>query len=227
LVGVQRQYRDPRRTTQWLRWLLIATALIYLISGISNLAQWHVFAAVRDGSIPSEIAMRIVLESIELRYGLLGALRSLVIVGTMTLFVTWTYRTNGNIHALGGQGIQFTPRWAVAWYLVPIANLWMPYQVMSEIWRLSRDPVGPQSDTTSRLLAWWWFCWLAFLIGGSIQLRWSTPMHGLEEIISAEPLSIASSAFGIIAAGLALALIKRICALQVLAADRSLSAVFA
>jgi hypothetical protein len=227
LVGVQRQYRDPRRTTQWLRWLLIATALIYLISGISNLAQWHVFAAVRDGSIPSEIAMRIVLESIELRYGLLGALRSLVIVGTMTLFVTWTYRTNGNIHALGGQGIQFTPRWAVAWYLVPIANLWMPYQVMSEIWRVSRDPTAPPSEMTSRLLQWWWLCWLALLIAGSIHLRWSIPAHGLEEVFSAEPLSIAFSMLAIISVGLAFVLIKRICALQVLAADRSLSAVFA
>jgi hypothetical protein len=142
-------------------------------------------------------------------------------------FHGWTYRASANIHALGGQGIRFTPSWAVAWYWIPIANLWMPYQVMSEIWRLSRNPVEPQSDATSRLLAWWWFCWLAFLIGGSFQLRWSTPMHGLEEVISAEPLSIASSVFGIITAGLALALIKRICALQVLAADRSLSAVFA
>jgi hypothetical protein len=213
--------------TQWLRWLLIATALVYLISGLSNLAQWHVFAALRDGSEPSEIAMTVVLETIVLRHGLLGALRGLVIVGTITLFVIWTYRASSNIHALGGQDIRFTPDWAAAWYLVPIANLWMPYQVMSEIWRVSRSPIGPRSETSSRLLQWWWFCWLALLIAGSIHLRWSIPAHGLEEVFSAEPLSIASSVLAIISVGLALALVKRICAFQVLAADRSLSAVFA
>jgi hypothetical protein len=213
--------------TQWLRWLLIATALVYLISGFSKLAQWHVFAAIRDGREPSEIAMTIVLESIVLRYGLVGTLMSLVISGTITLFMFWTYRVSANIHALGGQGLRFTPGWAVAWYWVPIANFWMPYQVMSEIWRVSGNPIGPQSDSTSRLLPSWWFCWLGFLIAGSFQLRWSTPMHGLEEVVSAEPLSIASSVLAVITAGLALVLIKRICAFQVLATERSLSAVFA
>lgn len=227
LVGVQRQYRDPRVMTQWLRWLLIATALVYLISGLSKLAQWHVFAALRDGNDPSELAMTIVLEAIVLRHGLLGTLMSLVIIGTVTLFMIWTYRASSNIHALGGQGIRFTPGWAVAWYLVPIANLWMPYQVMSEIWRFSRNPFGPRLETTSRLLQWRWLCWLSFLIGGSIHLRWAVPAHGLEEVFSAEPLSIAASVFAIISAGLALVLVKRICSLQVLAADRSLSAVFA
>jgi hypothetical protein len=213
--------------TQWLRWLLIATALVYLIFGLSKLAQWHVFAALHDRREPSEFAMTIVLESIVLRHGLLGMLMSLVISGTIVLFMIWTYRASSNIHALGGRGIRFTPGWAVAWYLVPIANLWMPYQVMSEIWRISRNPIGPRSETTGRLLPSWWFCWLALLIGGSIQLRWSIPMHGLEEVISAEPLSIAASVLAIMTAGLALTLIKRICAFQVLAADRSLSAVFA
>jgi hypothetical protein len=213
--------------TQWLRWLLIATALAYLIFGLSKLAQWHVFAALRDGNEPSEIAMTIVLQSIVLRYGLPGTLMSLVITGTIALFMIWTYRASANIHALGAQGFRFTPGWAVAWYWVPIANLWMPYHVMREIWRFSRNPVGPQPDTTSRLLPWWWFCWLAVVIGGSVQLRWSAPMHGLEEVISAEPLSIAASVLAIITAGLAMALINRICALQVLAAERSLSAVFA
>jgi hypothetical protein len=213
--------------TQWLGWLLIATALIYLVLGLFKVAQWHVFAAMRDGRESSEIAMTIVLGSIGLLYGLPGTLMTLVIIGTIALFMIWTYRATANIHALGGQGIRFTPGWAVAWYWVPIANLWMPYQVMSEIWRYSRNPVGTQPDTTSRLLTWWWLCWVAFLIGGSIQLRWAIPMHGLDEVISAEPLSIASYVLAIIMAALAMALIKRICALQVLSADRSLSAVFA
>lgn len=213
--------------TQWLRGLLIASALVYLIFGLSKLAQWHVFAAMRDGREPPEIAMTIVLQSIVLRYGFPGTLMTLVIIGTITLFMIWTYRASANIHALGGQGIRFTPGWAVAWYWIPIANLWMPYQVMREIWRYSGSPIGPRPDTTSRLLTWWWICWVAFFIAGSTQVRWSIPMHGLEEVISAEPVSIASSVLAIVMAGLAMAMIKRICALQVLAADRSLSTIFA
>ncbi len=223
MVGVQRQYRDPRQVTQWLCGLLIATAFVCVISGLSRLADWHVYVAMNDETEPSEIAT-IVHESM-LRYSRLAALMNLVVAGTIVLFVNWTHLANSNIHALGGQSIRFTPVWAVGWYLVPIANVWMPYQVMSEIWRISRNSMDARSETTSRLLQWWWFCWLAYSVGGN--LHWFIPVHGLEAVVLSRLLSIVSLVFALVSAGVALVLIKRICAFQVRAADRLLSAVFA
>jgi hypothetical protein len=211
--------------TQWLRWLLIATALVCVVFGLFRLAEWHVYVAIRDGTEPPAIAA-MVDESV-MRHGRLVALMNVVISGTIVLLVTWTHRASANIHALGGRGIRFSPSWAVGWYLVPIANLWMPYRVMTEIWRVSRDLIDTRSEPGSRLLRWWWFSWLAHLIVGN--LHWLTPadVDGLEAIILSELLGIASLVLAIVSVGLALVLVERICVFQVHAADRLVSAVFA
>ena len=54
------------------------------------------------------------------------------------LFCLFMPRANRNARAFGSS-MSISPGWAAGWFFVPIANLWMPYQAMKEIWQGS-DP---------------------------------------------------------------------------------------
>ena len=79
----------------------------------------------------------------------------LVIIAGIT-FLRWTYRSNTNLRALSGESMRFTPGWSVGWHFIPIANLWKPYQVMKEIWKVSHKG----ASTTHSVVGWWWALWI-------------------------------------------------------------------
>jgi hypothetical protein len=90
---------------------------------------------------------------------------------TSVLFLAWFRRSYDNLAALGGRELQFTPSWAVGWWFIPIACLWMPYRVAHEIWKAS-DPLAARTTTAqsrrqigaSDLVRVWWAAWLASLL---------------------------------------------------------------
>lgn len=225
MAGEQRQYRDPRRLTQWLCWLLIACILIFFLTGFNALVQALVIGAIRDGSIPSRPVMVIATEANALRRGTFDDVAALVLLSTVILWLTWIYRMCANAHALGGHGLRFTPGWAVGWYLVPIANLWAPYQTMSEIWRASKNPTRWQQETADKRMLWWWLTWLACTIVGSIHVDGPPAGYGL--LILSEQLTVVFSLLGVVSTILAFLVVRQIGAFQAEAANRSLSAVFA
>lgn len=51
------------------------------------------------------------------------------------VFLTWWHRTYSNILAFGALDVSTSPGWAVASFFIPIANLFRPPQILSEIWR--------------------------------------------------------------------------------------------
>lgn len=222
-----RVFRDPKRLTQWLRWLLIASIVAYVVGGAAELAQLQVLQAIQDGSFSSEEEMMSAAQASDLRQTVVSIGALVIIIGTIVMFAVWVHRMNSNIHAFGATNLRFTPGWAVGWYFVPIANLWKPYQVMSEIWRASKNPVGWQSEPAGGLLGWWWFWWLASNFADNISMRMSWRAEELEELISVVPVNIVSSALDIVSAVLALLVVRRIGGFQAEAADKSLSAVFA
>ena len=114
MVGVQQQYRDPKRMTQWLRWLLIAAALIHIFYGTCNVLQALVLSAMVNG-FPSQLLLAASTTANELREGVVGMLLAIVCFGVIVVFATWTHRMNANIHALGSNNLRFTPGWAVGW----------------------------------------------------------------------------------------------------------------
>lgn len=221
----QRQYRDPQRLTQWLCWLLIACILIFGLSGLNAFVQAFVISAISEGSIPARPVMVVATEANALRRGALSAVAALLLLSTVIFWLIWIHRVSANAHALGGHKLRFTPRWVVVWYLLPIANLWVPYQAMSEIWRASRNPTRWQQEAPHGRLLWWWLTWLACVIVGSIHVGGSHPGYGA--MILNEQLNVVFSLLGSISSTLAFLIVRQIGAFQAEAADRSLSAVFA
>lgn len=224
---IDRPFRDPRRLTQWLQWLVIGYILVCVASALSEAAQLQLLYAMRDGSFPSEAEMTSAAEANDLRQQAVGIVTFIIVIGTFVLFGVWIHRTDSNVHALGATGLRFTPGWAVGWYFVPVANLWKPYQAMSEIWRASKNPAGWQSESAGGLLRWWWFWWLVSTFGDNISMRLSWRAEALEELIGVAPVNIVSSALDAVSALIALFVVKKVRDFQSQAANQSLSQVFA
>lgn len=97
-------------------------------------------------------------EANDARIALIGKLQIVIsIISSLIVFV-WQYKTNKNCHRFGAQGMRFTPGWAVGWNFVPGMNLYRPYQVMQEIWKVSTDPAVWKKQPSSSLVKWWWCC---------------------------------------------------------------------
>jgi hypothetical protein len=83
-------------------------------------------------------------------------------------FLTWIIRVHSNLPALGARTLKFETIWAVAWWFIPFAHLFLPYRVMLEIWQGSdADASGEDLEKSSpALLGLWWAVTVpALLIG--------------------------------------------------------------
>jgi hypothetical protein len=79
-------------------------------------------------------------------------------VAALIALLFWVYAAHANLPALGNAHLDFTSGWAVGWFFVPIANLFKPHQIVSEIWRGS-DPAVLRAAMPSgtALVSWWWW----------------------------------------------------------------------
>lgn len=77
--------------------------------------------------------------------------------------VMWIFRCQANNWALGLPRLVYPPSMSVAWFFIPLANLFMPFMVLTEMFKAS-DPGAdtPQSSMTwehsgapSMLGTWW------------------------------------------------------------------------
>jgi len=227
VVPVGRVFRDPSKLTRWLRWLLISGIVISAIATLSGIAEVRLLYAIRDGGFSSASEMNSAAATSDRREGAIALAYVLVYLTTVVLFAIWTHRMSANIHALGAVNLRFRPGWAVGWYFVPIANLWKPFQAMSEIWRASKDPMGWEAEAVGGLARWWWFWWLVSNIVGSITANLAEHAHAVDALISVSMMQIVSAVLNGIAMLAAFLLVSRVQLFQSHAADRSLGSVFA
>ncbi|MFN8026494.1 MAG: DUF4328 domain-containing protein [Acidimicrobiia bacterium] len=87
---------------------------------------------------------------------------------SFVLLIIWSHRSAKNALALGRTGARQTPGWVIAGWLIPIVNIVLPYQTVSDLWR-STAPDAPHGDgwraarPSGRVIAWW----LAFQVFNS------------------------------------------------------------
>lgn len=98
----------------------------------------------------------------------------ILIVVTIVLSARWIYRASRNAHARVPT-LSVRPPWAVGWFFIPLANLWMPFKSMIETWKVSHAAEGWRSLATPGHLIGWWICWVASNVIGNFTFRlgWS------------------------------------------------------
>lgn len=179
--------------------LLIVGAVISLLTIPSHVLDLYVQPFGEDQEISDNLAGFLALALT----GVLGLTAVAVYLATVVVFLMWLYRASNNVLAFGAPR-QTSAGWAVGSFFVPIANLFIPYQAIKEIWQKS-DPTP--TDAFSYLMsppgffpAWWGF-WLASNVTSNIYFRMTmaeAPVEASAMVgILSEVLSIAAAAFAI------------------------------
>jgi hypothetical protein len=86
----------------------------------------------------------------------------ITIFGLSILFVVWFYRARINAER-HGYPQRRARGWAFWGWIIPIINLWFPFQIMGDIWRAGLP--AEQRRKTAWLPALWWTCWLLSELG--------------------------------------------------------------
>ena len=93
-----------------------------------------------------------------------------IAIGALCVNARFLYLASRNAAAIQYDPNAIRPGWAVGWYAVPFANLWMPYTAMKETWgRLL--PAVPLPGW----LGLWWFSWIGMTIFDRLLSRMSVP----------------------------------------------------
>ena len=94
---------------------------------------------------------------ISIDIGPLVVLSRVSMAATAIVFLIWFRRARINAEHLG-----WRQRRARAWtfwgWVIPIANLWIPFQIMGDIWRAGLEPA--YRARVAWLPALWWAAWL-------------------------------------------------------------------
>lgn len=84
-----------------------------------------------------------------------AALVAMLVAGVAVL--RWIALTNRQAHNWSDQ-MTVSPRWAVGWFFVPVANLYMPFRGVSETWRATVAPEQIDRVPVPGRLRLWWVC---------------------------------------------------------------------
>ncbi len=158
-VGDAIGYRSASPLATCATLLFVALIVADVLAALSMFGQIQLLDAVRSGVTiaPGRIAANDTWQrlfgTLELAFWFVAAISLLV----------WVYRANRNAHALGVEGMSYSPGWSVGWFFVPLANLFMPYRVLRELWKASTPGVGAdwQGAPVSFILSAWWAIWFA------------------------------------------------------------------
>jgi hypothetical protein len=207
------EFRDPTKVAKILKaavWISIAIDVVAIMSGLLELQLLQGFQTGKYAS--SEIMA--LAEANDSRQRIVGIAQITVFIVAAIVFLRWTYIVHDNKRGLGGQGLSFTPGWALGWFFVPVANLWKPYQAMREAWQVSVDPFLWQQQSRSPILPWWWFLWLASNILEQAAWRLSLRAEALPQLVVANIVSTLANCAGIAAAVVAIAVVGQISRMQ-------------
>lgn len=131
---------------------------------------------------------------------MLAAIGVVALIAAAVAVLAWLSRSVDDVPSLGLGLPTVTPRAAIGWWFVPIANFWKPFQVAQDL-RARVKPAG--RDPTPWLLGAWWTLW----IGGNLVAYVAYLVEGgattLDTLRTSLEIQLLSSA-GVIAAGVLL-----------------------
>ena len=192
-------------------------AAIGMVAWIA-LAAYGTLTALQQHAIATEIANGTVRPLSDAATPILGIGTipvAIVLLVTGPLFVWWLWSARTNVPHLISARMRFAPSWTIGGWLVPLLNLWRPYEVVDEIdWRSAEAAAdGDASVGAQRSLLVPW--WVATLLAAGVFVR--TEFVGTDTaqaLIVVANERLFASAVLVIAAALATAVVWRITSLQ-------------
>lgn len=153
-----------RALGRWVQGLLIAAGALYAVSAFVGIAAWTTYADMVQGVATTTAS----IEADDTYWGAFG-LALMATIGCAAVMLPWCYRLWGQLPTLpaaDGERPRRGRGWTLGGWFVPVANLWIPKQLMDDFWRLSSGPAqGWQQRQVTPLLHWWWAAWLLGGVG--------------------------------------------------------------
>ena len=174
----QERFKDFKQLTNRVKRLLYAYLAVTIFSIMSGLIAIGLVSQLQAGELVEDS----VIDFSDNLEGIIALLLFLVTLISVFFYLKWVYRANCNVRELGAKGMNFTPGWSIAWYFVPLAWWWKPYQAMKELWKTSHAPDNWREVTTGSLLPMWWFFYLASTILSGIYGR--IPDQEIDDILN-------------------------------------------
>lgn len=214
---MNQSFSDRPFASGHLRALLAITFLalggaVNLLSLIVNVAMTGTLKGLDDPNSVYEFGESLT----ELLYVLVALLHLAIFVITAVLFLMWLHRAYRNLHALGARPLETTPGWAVGYFFIPFVNLVKPFHVVRELWNKS-DPqaqshegFGNFPQGTPALIGWWWAFWVIANISARVADRIVGNAETVGAMIMAARLGIVADALFVVAAVLAILVVKNI-----------------
>jgi hypothetical protein len=120
----------------------------------------------------------------------------------LVLIIIWQWRSAKNAEALGRTGARFTPGWSIAGWLIPFANLLIPYLIVQDLWRSSDAQAAPGTEWRRQrgapLVAQWWILYVVSIVAIPVAMGavvfGATSAGSLEWVLSAGRLLSAGAA---------------------------------
>lgn len=209
-------FKDPTTLSNWLIAVIALGVVIAAVSIFSNWLQLQFLWDVEGGAY-DQAAIAAPAEQNDSRQQIVAIPFFAAIFATIVLFCFWIPRVARNARALGAKGMRISPGWAVGWYFIPFANLFMPYRAMKEIWKASKVPTAWEAVPRGAILPWWWGLFLISNMLGNAEFRLSLSAETMQQLILSTQVSIASDIAHIVASLAALTLVRQIQNMQTVA----------
>jgi hypothetical protein len=157
--------KDYLPNDKWTKRLLITFGIVialHLLQAISNYMQYNLLQSILEGT-----SSGMGIENNDIRQFIIGLLDILAFISSAIFFTIWFYRSYHNVH-LRIDYCQFDKSYAILGWFIPIANFYIPYQIMKEIYLETKAQLvltsGEYSKTNlTGLIGWWWATWLIAL----------------------------------------------------------------
>lgn len=205
-----RAYPHPFPATR--RWTLIVAGLLavhVVLALIALQAAWAFVELLWRTVAAGGDEFRPLLAAHLRQFRTLRVVQALLWILTAIAFLRWLARARGNLAALGATGLRYSPRQAVAAFLVPGPNLVRPPVVVGELWHASAArPPADMSARSTRVPArvcWWWGLLLATVAADGTARAWSLRSGlvfdlgpGAQALIVGQLLAAAAAILGIV-----------------------------
>jgi len=191
--------------TQWLLQLGVVVAAVGLWSSWQQLQLIQDLA--RGANIPDAV-----VEASDARQQLIGFVQLGLGLVSAVVFLMWTSAITKRLTQLGVIDMRYAPRWSVWGFIIPIVNLFRPYQVMSELWKASEVVPGPDDPWAKKPTPLIVGVWFAILILDTIvgRLASSRTFDTIEQVTQIAWLTVLFDALGVVTAFVALRLVAEI-----------------
>jgi len=205
--------RDPsalgRVVVLWLH-LRIASSAVSLASDLFQLQALSRFPSDTPTSMTQTLPG---METADMVTGLASLLLLVTILASGFLTLKWIYRVTLNSHTLAN-GLRVSPPASIGWFFVPFANLYKPFQAVSDAWAVSLSPESWRAQDTPPLLRWWWGLWIACSLLDNVSFRLQMRTHDVGMATVSAGLDAVSDALWIPLCLLLIRVVRRLSAQQ-------------